>query len=469
MDHCTIFYSWQSDVKANRNFISDCMKRLPQKLAVFAAIEISRDTEGIAGAPNIGDTIYEKIDHADIFVADVTIINSDTTGRKTPNPNVLIELGYAIKTLGWNRIILLYDRDFGTVEELPFDINHQRMTGYSLEEESKSQARNTVINHIAATVELLKEQHILHGGQPETVAARRRLTTLLLDALRQVYCFYNRRKTDTDNDYISDSNDFLVITDAQCHDAEIVRPCLTDIQYAALAKLLHQLKLATVGSNDAYGWEVALEAAKGVFDSLYCMYSELMKMIPLEQAFSENFLDIYNALAIDELIPYCAERYADGALVFSNDGHHLEAYASDGHLLCKGEQDEDGFTGYKETRTYIGEFVKSKWHGYGREQIGFFIHHLPAGKDRRVGNWSDGDFAEGTIHSVLFHKAKNGELEPFAGDICGFMTADRIDHSFYHEDDLSSYYLGDAHYDHGDCELIDSSVQPIKTILGYSD
>ena len=94
---------------------------------------------------------------------------------------------------------------------------------------------------------------------------------------------------------------------------------------------------------------------------------------------------------------------------------------------------------------------------------------LPAGKDRRVGNWSDGDFAEGTIHSVLFHKAKNGELEPFAGDICGFMTADRIDHSFYHEDDLSSYYLGDAHYDHGDCELIDSSVQPIKTILGYSD
>ena len=86
-----------------------------------------------------------------------------------------------------------------------------------------------------------------------------------------------------------------------------------------------------------------------------------------------------------------------------------------------------------------------------------------------VGNWSDGDFAEGIIHSVLFHKAENGELEPFAGDICGFMTADRIDHSFYHEDDPSSYYLGDVHYDHGDCELIDSSVQPIETILGYSD
>ncbi len=239
MDHCTIFYSWQSDIKASRNFISDCMKRLLQKLVDLAAIEISRDTEGIAGAPNIGDTIYEKIDRADIFVADVTIINAGTTGRKTPNPNVLIELGYAIKTLGWNRIILFYDRDFGPVEELPFDINHQRMTCYSLEEQSKSQARDTVINHIAATVELLKEQRILHGGQPETVAARRRLSTLLLDALRRVYDFYNRRTTGDD---CTDSNDFLVITDAQCHGAEIVRPCLTEAQYIALAKLLHRIK-----------------------------------------------------------------------------------------------------------------------------------------------------------------------------------------------------------------------------------
>lgn len=271
MESCTIFYSWQSDVKASRNFISDCLKRLPQKLKDLSAIEISRDTEGLAGAPNIGDAIYDKIDHADIFVADVTIINSESTGRKTPNPNVLIELGYAIKALGWNRIILLFDRDFGSVEELPFDINHQRMTGYSLGEETKSQARDTIINHIAATVTLLKEQHILHGGQPETVAARQRLTVLLLESLARIYDFYNRRKTD--HDYIAENKDFLVVTDAQCHDTEIVRTCLTETQYAALTKLLHHLKLATVGSSDAYGWEFALEIAEDVFDPLYCLYN----------------------------------------------------------------------------------------------------------------------------------------------------------------------------------------------------
>ena len=39
-------------------------------------------------------------------MADVTIINHDYTGRKTPNPNVMLELGYAIKALGWQRILL---------------------------------------------------------------------------------------------------------------------------------------------------------------------------------------------------------------------------------------------------------------------------------------------------------------------------------------------------------------------------
>lgn len=463
MERCTIFYSWQSDIKASRNFISDCLKRLPPKLVDLATIEISRDTEGIAGAPNIGDTIYEKIDRADIFVADVTIINSGTAGRKTPNPNVLIELGYAIKALGWNRIILLYNMDFGNVEELPFDINHQRMTGYSLEEETKSQARDTIINHIAATITILKEQHILHGGQPETVAARRRLAALILDALQRVYNFYNRRKTDVD--YIADSADFLVVTDAQCSDAETVRPCLTEAQYAALTMLLHQMKLATIGSSDAYGWEFALEIAEAVFDPLYCAYSEQMKAIPLEQAFSESFLNMYNALAVEEPIPYHAQRYADDTLVFSNDGHHLEAYASDGRPLCKGEQDENGFTGFKETRKYIGEFVKSRWCGFGREKIDFFIHHLPAGKERRVGRWSDDAFIEGIIHAVLFHKTESGELEPFAGDICGLMTADHIDHSFYCSDDLSPFYLADVKYSNENYEIITSSIISLEEMI----
>ena len=36
-------------------------------------VYIDRDTQGLAGAPDIGDSIYEKIDNADIFIADVTM------------------------------------------------------------------------------------------------------------------------------------------------------------------------------------------------------------------------------------------------------------------------------------------------------------------------------------------------------------------------------------------------------------
>lgn len=156
MDTCRIFYSWQSDIKQSRNFISNCLEQIPGRLKDLSIIEIDRDTEGIAGSPDIGNTIYEKIDCSDIFVADVTIINGDYLGRKTPNPNVLIELGYAIKSLDWNRIILLYNEDYGSIEEIPFDINHQRMTKYSLRGETKADIKKRVINNFAATIEILK-------------------------------------------------------------------------------------------------------------------------------------------------------------------------------------------------------------------------------------------------------------------------------------------------------------------------
>ena len=51
--------------------------------------------------------------------------------KKSPNPNVMVELGYAVKTLGWERIICLCNTDYGN--QYPFDIAHNRITGFSLE------------------------------------------------------------------------------------------------------------------------------------------------------------------------------------------------------------------------------------------------------------------------------------------------------------------------------------------------
>lgn len=51
-------------------------------------------------------------------MADVSITGRGEK-RPTPNPNVLIELGYAFKALGHERVILVFNRAFGKIEELP--------------------------------------------------------------------------------------------------------------------------------------------------------------------------------------------------------------------------------------------------------------------------------------------------------------------------------------------------------------
>ena len=101
----TIFYSWQSDIEPNKHryFIERCLKNALTELEQNANIymEYDRDTIGKNGSPDISKTIFDKIDKSVLFVCDVSIINKTYEGKKTPNPNVLIELGYAVSKLGW--------------------------------------------------------------------------------------------------------------------------------------------------------------------------------------------------------------------------------------------------------------------------------------------------------------------------------------------------------------------------------
>src|SRR5713226_1824126 len=122
----TVFYSWQSDIKAaaNRTLIQDALEAAAKVLRDDGSISvepvIERDTKGIPGAPDIGMTILEKIDASAVIVADVTIVGRDD-GRPTPNPNVLIELGYGLRSLTPRRVILVQNVAFGGPEDLPFD------------------------------------------------------------------------------------------------------------------------------------------------------------------------------------------------------------------------------------------------------------------------------------------------------------------------------------------------------------
>jgi len=96
---------------------------------------LDRDTEGQPGAPDVAETIFAKIDNCDMFVCDVSIIAGTETDKPTPNPNVLLELGYAARRLGWDRVTNVFNRFYGTIEELPFDLRKRRVVKYSLQPE----------------------------------------------------------------------------------------------------------------------------------------------------------------------------------------------------------------------------------------------------------------------------------------------------------------------------------------------
>lgn len=141
----TIFYSWQSDLptKTNRYFIENSIKKSLKEInkdnRVIACID--RDTKNELGSPDIRNAIFQKINHSKFFICDISLIAS-----KMPNPNVLIELGYAIKTIGWSKILCLFNTQTGMIEELPFDINHNRVTPYNPNSEGEKKRLANIIS-----------------------------------------------------------------------------------------------------------------------------------------------------------------------------------------------------------------------------------------------------------------------------------------------------------------------------------
>lgn len=121
---------------------------------------IDKDTNEEGGTPHIADTIFSKIAKAAFFVADISIVNPDYSGRKTPNPNVLLELGYAARVLGWNRIICIFNEDFGPYNDLPFDLRFRRPLTYSLNGKDKLSVRKDVVSKLKDNIKWSSDQNM---------------------------------------------------------------------------------------------------------------------------------------------------------------------------------------------------------------------------------------------------------------------------------------------------------------------
>jgi hypothetical protein len=143
-----VFWSWQSDTpgKTGRHLIrqalADAIETLKQPAEVEEpnerdskeALHLDQDRQGVPGSPDLARTILDKIEASSVFVADVTpvsVIPARKEGRaelpekRNMNPNVAIELGYALKALTDHNVLMVLNTHYGGRNFLPFDLAHK--------------------------------------------------------------------------------------------------------------------------------------------------------------------------------------------------------------------------------------------------------------------------------------------------------------------------------------------------------
>lgn len=140
-----VFWSWQSDTpgKTGRHFVRNALQaaieEIRQPLDVEEPVErdvrenihIDHDRKGVTGSPRLIETIFRKIDNTDVFVSDITPVSriravrkpgQVRTEKRNMNPNVAIELGYAIKAISEEKVLMVLNEHYGGRKFLPFDI-----------------------------------------------------------------------------------------------------------------------------------------------------------------------------------------------------------------------------------------------------------------------------------------------------------------------------------------------------------
>lgn len=130
-----IFWSWQSDTpgKIGRHFIREVLEDALTQLKVEDELDeperedlhLDHDRKGVPGSPDLAQAILEKVRNSAVFIADVTPIGKTDEGKSLINPNVAIELGYALSFVGDEGLLMVLNEAYGDRESLPFDLRHK--------------------------------------------------------------------------------------------------------------------------------------------------------------------------------------------------------------------------------------------------------------------------------------------------------------------------------------------------------
>ncbi len=125
------FYSWQSDKKDVSKKIETALNNKFKEMGNKGIyIELVKATDGISGSRVLEEVILENIKRCDFFIADLTPvtrhITCDGKTKLVPNPNCMLEFGYALRHFNPECVIAYMQlEDDDNHYELPFDLNHR--------------------------------------------------------------------------------------------------------------------------------------------------------------------------------------------------------------------------------------------------------------------------------------------------------------------------------------------------------
>jgi hypothetical protein len=134
-----IFWSWQSDTpgKTGRHFVRDALEAAIEELKSAKdvldesdrpqseGLHLDHDRKNLVGSPDLFLAIHAKIQQSTVFVGDITPVATTTAGKKVMNPNVAIELGIALESVGSDSILFIMNKAYGDHAAMPFNLAHK--------------------------------------------------------------------------------------------------------------------------------------------------------------------------------------------------------------------------------------------------------------------------------------------------------------------------------------------------------
>jgi hypothetical protein len=346
-----IFFSWQSDTPnpVGRTMIENCLKRalatLKTGVEVDAAqrdLAVDRDTLDVPGSPPIMEIILPKIDRAAVFLSDLTYVTERSGGGRCPNPNVLIEHGWALKALSWRRVIGVMNTAMGHPDdyELPFDLRHARRPIFyhcppDADASTRARARDELAKQLASALKaILGDQPVLAATQsaapvephPHDVTLLERVHRQLPVALRR---FLHQHSFGTpfvvaELDPLHEMNEDWVGAAYEFHDS-VLQASFTDLRRAAkeFGELIGQ-RIYPMDRNPKFGWpKTDIDVARGVQpDTLEAIRTMNVKATQLSAA-----IDSFDRVARDRIRVAFSE-HNESVRVSKNDDREEGAFVA---------------------------------------------------------------------------------------------------------------------------------------------